>query len=219
MFAPKVDAVRHLDELTRDTDLDAFVVFSSASGVFGSAGQGNYAAANAYLDAAMATRRAAGLPGTSLAWGLWAADRRHDRSPRRGRPGAGEPRRCPGDRARGGHGPVRRRPWLPDQALLVPVKLDLRGAGTRGDVPHLLRGLVRPGRQQARAAAGGDGGLVRRLAGLAAAEQEALLLDLVRGQVAIVLGHRRAGRRPRGHGVQGRRVRLADVGGAAQPAA
>nr|AXL06123.1 polyketide synthase [uncultured bacterium] len=68
VFAPKVDAVRHLDELTRDLDLDAFVVFSSASGVFGSAGQGNYAAANAYLDAVVANRRAAGLPGTSLAW-------------------------------------------------------------------------------------------------------------------------------------------------------
>jgi rifamycin polyketide synthase module 7/8 len=78
------------------------------------------------------------------------------------------------------------------QALLVPVKLDLRevrAAGATSGVPHLLRGLVRPGRQPARTAAAGDGGLVRRLAGLAAAEQEALLLDLVRGQAAVVLGH------------------------------
>ncbi|KJY16187.1 hypothetical protein VR46_45335, partial [Streptomyces sp. NRRL S-444] len=58
-----------------------------------------------------------------------------------------------------------------------------------GGVPHLLRGLVRAGRQQARAAAATDGGLVRRLAGLTGAEQEALLLDLVRAQVAVVLGH------------------------------
>jgi rifamycin polyketide synthase module 7/8 len=79
------------------------------------------------------------------------------------------------------------------QALLVPIELDLRevraDAAAGGTVPHLLRGLVRAGRQAARTASGEDGGLARRLAGLAAAEQEALLLDLVRGQVAVVLGH------------------------------
>ncbi|KMS67288.1 beta-ketoacyl synthase, partial [Streptomyces leeuwenhoekii] len=53
VFAPKADAVRHLDELTRTLDLDAFVVFSSAAALMGSAGQGNYAAANAYLDGLM----------------------------------------------------------------------------------------------------------------------------------------------------------------------
>jgi rifamycin polyketide synthase module 7/8 len=75
----------------------------------------------------------------------------------------------------------------------VPVKLDLRvvraDAAGGGAVPHLLRGLVRVARQSARAAAGGDDGLVRRLAGLAAPEQEALLLDVVRRQAAVVLGH------------------------------
>jgi rifamycin polyketide synthase module 7/8 len=75
------------------------------------------------------------------------------------------------------------------QALLVPVKLDVRGVRAGGVVPHLLRGLVPPARQQARPASGGDGGLPRRLAGLTPADQLTLLLDLVRGEVAVVLGH------------------------------
>jgi rifamycin polyketide synthase module 7/8 len=77
---------------------------------------------------------------------------------------------------------------MSDQALLVPVRMDLREA-RGGTVPHLLRGLVRPGRQQARTASTSDSGLAKRLAGLAPAEQDELLLDLVRNQVAVVLGH------------------------------
>nr|AXL05510.1 beta-ketoacyl synthase [uncultured bacterium]AXL05513.1 beta-ketoacyl synthase [uncultured bacterium] len=191
VFAPKVDAVRHLDELTRGLDLDAFVVFSSAAGVFGSAGQGNYAAANAYLDAAMASRRAAGLPGLSLAWGLWeqatglTAHLGGTDQARMSRGGARAMTTAEGmalfDAAVGS-----------GQALLVPARLDLKEVRAGGAVPHLLRGLVRAGRRQARAASGADdGGLAGKLAGLAAAEQRALLLDLVRGHVAVVLGHTR----------------------------
>ncbi|QCX80460.1 Erythronolide synthase, modules 3 and 4 [Streptomyces sp. YIM 121038] len=192
VFAPKVDAVRHLDELTRGIDLDAFIVYSSAAGVFGSAGQGNYAAANAFLDGLMAQRRAAGLPGLSLAWGLWEQ-------------AAGMTAHLDDvDQARANRGGVLAitaaegmelfdAAAAAGQPLLVPIKLDLRGAragaASGGAVPHLLRGLVRAARQQARAASAGDVELSRRLAGLTAAEQEALLLDLVRTQAAVVLGH------------------------------
>jgi rifamycin polyketide synthase module 4/5/6 len=192
VFAPKVDAVRHLDELTRGTDLDAFVVFSSVAGVVGGGGQGSYAAANAFLDAAMAHRRAAGLPGLSLAWGLW------ERSTgMAARLGVVDHARA----SRGGVLELTRAEGLDmfdvavrtDQALLVPMKLDPEvlsaDAAAGGTVPSLLRGLVRPGRRQARAAAGADDTLARRLAGLTPADQEALLLDLVRTQVAVVLGH------------------------------
>ncbi|SES32580.1 Acyl transferase domain-containing protein [Lentzea xinjiangensis] len=72
VLSSKVDAVSALDELTRDHDLDWFVVCSSAAGWWGTAGQANYAAANACVDALVRRRRTAGLPGISLAWGLWA---------------------------------------------------------------------------------------------------------------------------------------------------
>ncbi|MCG8915898.1 type I polyketide synthase [Actinokineospora sp. PR83] len=196
VFAPKVDAVRHLDELTRNLDLDAFVVYSSASSIFMGAGSSGYAAANAYLDGLMANRRAAGLPGLSLAWGTW----QHATNMTTHLSDADQARMS---RRAGRDGVVALTPAegmdlfdaavRSGQALLVPVKLDLRAvraaAAAGGGVPHLLRGLVRAGRQLARTAPGGDGGLIGQLAGLGAAEQEALLLNLVRTQVALVLGH------------------------------
>ncbi|MFF4756450.1 SDR family NAD(P)-dependent oxidoreductase [Streptomyces sp. NPDC002514] len=193
VFAPKVDAVRHLDELTRGMDLDAFVVFSSVAGVFGGAGQGNYAAANAFLDGLMASRRAAGLPGVSLAWGLWeqttglTAHLGEVDQARMSRGGVLAISAVEGmelfDAAAGS-----------GQALLVPVKLDLQGlragASAGGEVPHVLRGLVRPGRQLAHAGgASHERRLADRLAGLSAAEQATVLLDMVRAQVAAVLGY------------------------------
>ncbi len=71
VLAAKLDAAWHLHELTEHLDLSMFVLFSSAAATFGSAGQSDYGAANAFLDALAAYRRARGLAGTAVAWGLW----------------------------------------------------------------------------------------------------------------------------------------------------
>ncbi|MFJ8211284.1 SDR family NAD(P)-dependent oxidoreductase [Streptomyces sp. NPDC096033] len=191
VLRPKADAARHLHELTRDRDLSAFVVFSSVAGVFGSAGQGGYAAANSYLDALMTERRAAGLPGLSLAWGLWTGvggmgDTLSEEDVERiGRSGVQVLTVDQGlalfDAALGTAEP-----------LLVPVPLDLRTLRTRDQTPALLRALVgtaRGRRGTAAAATGGDSSLAGRLAALGRAEQRAFLLDLVCTRAAAVLGH------------------------------
>ncbi|MFJ9847732.1 beta-ketoacyl synthase N-terminal-like domain-containing protein, partial [Kitasatospora sp. NPDC101155] len=159
------------------------------------AGTGGYAAANAFMDGLMARRRADGLPALSLAWGPWQQDSGMGA-------GVDELSRSRMSR-RGGVLPLPADEGMAlfdaalrgDHSLLVPVKLDLRGlretATAGGVVPLLLRGLVRPARQQAARGAGRDGGsgLAARLAGLGQAEREALLLELVRTHVAAVLGH------------------------------
>ncbi|MFG2910143.1 type I polyketide synthase [Kitasatospora sp. NPDC048286] len=193
---PKADGAWHLHELTRHHDLTAFVLFSSASGVLGSAGQGAYAAANGFLDGLAQHRAAAGLPAVSLAWGLW------DQTDDGMAGGLTEAER--GRIVRSGFGAIASATGLAlfdaalgrPEPLLVPARFDLPLLQTRGgdpDFPPVLRGLVRPTR--ARTAPSGAparqdaASLAERLLPLDDAERESLLLDLVLTQTATVLGH------------------------------
>ncbi|MFF7234462.1 SDR family NAD(P)-dependent oxidoreductase, partial [Streptomyces sioyaensis] len=74
VLRPKVDGAVHLHRLTADAPLDLFLLVSSAAGVVGNAGQGNYAAANAFLDQLASHRQALGLAGSSLSFGAWAGE-------------------------------------------------------------------------------------------------------------------------------------------------
>src|SRR5262249_21700048 len=153
-----------------------FVLFSSAAGTLGAAGQGNYAAANAFLDALARHRRAQGLPAQSLAWGLWQErsemtahleDAGLDRMTRRGiRPLSTEDGLALLDAA-----------LVVNEPALMPAHLDLRPAGgVAYDVPAVLRGLVRTtGRRVAEAAASVDTTLRQRLLEAPEAEREPML--------------------------------------------
>ncbi|WP_435865461.1 SDR family NAD(P)-dependent oxidoreductase, partial [Streptomyces spectabilis] len=190
VLGPKADAARHLHELTLGTDLTAFVLFSAVAGVFGSPGQGNYAAANAYLDALAQHRRAAGLPATSLAWGLWA-----EASGITGHLDEADVQRM----ARGGLAPLTSEDGMAlfdaaratGAATAVPAAIDLAALRARPEqVRPMLRGLVpTPARRTARSG-GGSGAvpLAQRLAGLTEAEQDRALVHLVRTHTAAVLG-------------------------------
>ncbi|MEU5987373.1 SDR family NAD(P)-dependent oxidoreductase [Spirillospora sp. NPDC047418] len=190
VLRPKADAAWHLHRLTADRDLPVFVLFSSVAGVAGLPGQANYAAANAFLDGLAAHRRAAGLSATSLAWGYWAqrsAMSRHLSEHDVARlAGAGIPP-LPTDRAL----ELLDASLARTDSLLVPVPLDAGAfGGSLGDgpVPSLLRGLVRAPMRRAAAGTADGGSLQRRLAALPPPEQRSLLLDLVRGHAAAVLG-------------------------------
>ncbi|MGW9499338.1 KR domain-containing protein, partial [Streptomyces prasinus] len=199
VWAPKAAGAAHLDELSRELGLDlaAFVLFSSAAGVLGGAGQANYAAANAFLDALAVSRRTQGLAGSSLSWGLWeqagvglTAGLGQAELARLRRGGVGvltTPQAlavldatlhaAPGSPGKSG--------W----AHVVPVKLDLAGVRRRPEeAPALLRHLVRPARRRAGTGTDTVSGLGRRLAALPRPDQLAQLTLLVRREAAVVLG-------------------------------
>ena len=71
VMAPKIDGAWHLHNLSKNLELDFFVLYSSTAGLFGSPGQGNHAAANAFMDGLAHYRRSVGLPALSINWGTW----------------------------------------------------------------------------------------------------------------------------------------------------
>ncbi|OON71221.1 type I polyketide synthase, partial [Streptomyces tsukubensis] len=212
VFGPKADAAWHLHELTRELDLSAFVLFSSAAGVLGSAGQANYAAANAFVDALAELRRAQGLPALSLAWGLWDVA-----EGMAGELGTADRRRL----ARTGIVPIepdRGRALFDaaagvDAAVLVPLAVDraaLRAAASASSgpdgartpargIPAVLRSFLTrdaASGQSFTASEGPDSGqheaagrLAERLRGSSLDERKEVLLDVVRTEAAAALGH------------------------------
>ncbi|WP_438024961.1 SDR family NAD(P)-dependent oxidoreductase [Sorangium sp. So ce233] len=196
-LTPKVDGACHVYAAAQDQPLAAFVLFSSSVGTLGNAGQANYGAANAFLDALAAQLRARGVPAMSLAWGFWeqaglgmtahlgAADLARLR-----RQGLAPLSVAQGLR-------LLDRALARPEATLVPAALDLpalqRAASDAGRVPPLLRGLVRtsPGRPAAtatpEAGPAAASALRARLSALPEAERAGALLELVRTEVAVVL--------------------------------
>ncbi|MDX6741095.1 type I polyketide synthase [Actinocorallia sp. A-T 12471] len=187
VIAAKATGAWHLHELTEGLDLDAFVLYSSAAGIIGGPGQGSYAAANTFLDALAAHRRARGLPGTSLAWGMWAE------------PSGVTAHLTDVDRsraARSGIRPLETEAGLAlldaslglTRPLLVPAPLDPAALRARGDdLPAILRALVPAVRRTASAASGGPS-LARRLAGVPEDARADALVAILRGEAAAVLG-------------------------------
>ncbi|WP_159056716.1 type I polyketide synthase, partial [Streptomyces yokosukanensis] len=196
----KATSALNLHELTVELgiELDAFVLFSSMSGTIGSAGQGNYAAANAYLDALAEQRRAAGLAATSIAWGPWAeggmaADEALEARMRRdGVPPmkASTAIQALGQAVAGADASV----TVADVAWerYLPGHTAARASSLFDELSEVraTRSAADAATDRAASAqADGRPTLGARLATLAPAEQVRELLDLVRTQVAAVLGH------------------------------
>ncbi|GAA3035666.1 type I polyketide synthase [Actinokineospora globicatena] len=179
VLAPKATGATVLDELVGDVPL--FALYSSASSVFGSPGQANYAAANAVLDAVAVRRRFRGLPAVSMSWGLWATASAISGS------------LDTVDLARA----TRVGPALTEaqglalfdaaqrdgRSHLVTLAYDPATARKLAPVPALLRGLVQAPRRAVRA------GSVDHLRTLGPAEAGRALLTTVRAEITAVLGH------------------------------
>ncbi|MFJ9245612.1 type I polyketide synthase [Streptomyces sp. NPDC101776] len=191
---PKADGAWHLHRATAHLDLSAFVLFSSAVGVLGNAGQGNYAAANAQLDALAQYRRVRGLPAVSLAWGHWA-----EAGGMAAGLGSAETDRL----ARTGLAPMTNDTALAlfdtalttPYAVLVAAEIDTgrsdggRQSGVLRDLATRARPAVRSRGTSAGRAADPSGALRRELESASEVDRRRRLLSLVRGTAAAVLGH------------------------------
>ena len=185
VLRPKADGAAHLHRLTAGTPLDLFLLVSSAAGVVGNPGQGNYAAANVFLDQLAHHRRASGLPGLSLSFGAWA-----------------------GEGLAAAHADLDRMARLGHRALTPEQGRDLVALALRGDAPHLVGWVLDLPRLRTTDAAGtalwrtllpaprtataaGDA-LAGRLARLPEPERSERVLALVREEAARALGLRSA---------------------------
>jgi thioesterase domain-containing protein/NADP-dependent 3-hydroxy acid dehydrogenase YdfG/acyl carrier protein len=180
---PKVDGALALADLTEGYDLTAFVLFSSAAGLLGSAGQGNYAAGNAFVDGLAAQRRWQGKPAQSIAWGPWANALTDAASAQLTRAGMAALSDVEGlelfDAA------VAR-----PEALLAPMKIVMAKSADAEDVPHLFRALVAPSRRTATRARRSDAATVQQqLAALPTAQREKALRELVLDHTSALLGY------------------------------
>ena len=200
VWAAKADAAYHLHEATAQTRLGMFVVFSSIAATLGTLAQANYAAANGFLDALAAHRRASGLPGLSIAWGLWAqisgltgkltqAD-----LARLGRFGI---KGLPTDEGLALFDAARR----DGRAALVALAFEANALAGRppGELPAPLRAFAMPGGRPGRratASAGQQNSWSVRLRGMTPPERKTALLTLVRTSAAAVLGHGDSGAVP-----------------------
>ncbi|MFC6010870.1 type I polyketide synthase [Nocardia lasii] len=191
VLRPKVDAAWHLHEVTSGHPLSMFVLYSSIAGLLGNPGQANYAAANGFLDALAQHRSRRGLPATAMAWGLWErgtgiTSHLTERDLRRMR--------------REGLIPI------PDEdgtalfdsalstgrPLAVPARLDLTALSSLGDVdemPAILRSLPRGPRRAAGGGSDESAKLLSSLLGQEPAEQQRIILGVIRSHAAAVLGH------------------------------
>ncbi|MEO6089498.1 MAG: SDR family NAD(P)-dependent oxidoreductase [Umezawaea sp.] len=196
LMRPKMDAGRHLHELTSGLDLDAFVLFSSGAASWGSGGQPGYSAANAFLDGLAQYRRGQGLVATSIAWGAWAETGMAAADPLMSERLARQ-------------GVLSMNPDLAvtalqqaladDETTVMVTNIDWarfapsftagRPSSLLSDIPEAHQALA-----DASQSAQSDGAeFLQRFAGLREAEVERLLSDLVRAEAAAVLGHASAG--------------------------
>uniref|UniRef100_UPI003D73FDA8 type I polyketide synthase n=1 Tax=Micromonospora marina TaxID=307120 RepID=UPI003D73FDA8 len=189
----KVDVAYNLHELTLDHELSAFVMFSSFAGSVASSGVGNYAPSNAFLDALAQHRRGLGLTATSVAWGAWAGGGMADGPLGELLHRHGVPEMTPEAAITALHQAVDHGEAFLTIADITWERFSVAFTATRpgpliSDLPDVRR-LAAAEAMGSVEAGDGPESLRERLAGLPAAERFAVLLGLVRGQVAAVLNH------------------------------